>query len=363
MGDPPRRRPKRRDDRRLLLPSPTTKRPPEEEPNDAFIASRHVNALIHSGRTDRGPASCLALVAATKGSDDSLPTPRLGLRGRPPRQGTRRRSPQLPEIGKRRRSLHRPALAATLDYVGQKDAAFATLDDYLQAHPTNLDVLGRLLKRVNSPDTFARGPPGDRPRPRRRPRQARRHHQALQCPSPRLPAAAPYVAQLPANAPAQDISGTAAYLCAPSRCRPAKHNPFSYRCHLPRRHHCRTPRSNPRATTTSPGSSPRRQLPGSFLAGTRRDLLPAGESCPRTSHASSSNLRPRAEAPYSSALPHETKNQKEMPRQPRYPPAGSPPSTASATKDAAADAELNRLIDDFPKFESAYIAMIKAGRS
>ena len=184
-----------------------------EEPNDAFIASRQVNALIHSGKTDQARQSALALVAATKGSDDSLQllawVYKIG-----------HRDSQL--VGDLRGYLKSEAgddpstaltLAATLDYVGQKDAAFATLDDYLQAHPTNLDVLARLLKRVNSPDTFARA------------LNATAHvldaapdkHDAvikLFTPIAQLPAAATYVAQFPANAPAQDTNGTAAYLCA-----------------------------------------------------------------------------------------------------------------------------------------------------
>ncbi len=187
-----------------------------EEPNDAFIASRYVNALIHTGKTADARQSALALVAAAKGSDDSLQLLAWVYKV------DHRDSQLVPDLRGylKSESGDDPAaaltLAATLDYVGQKDAAFATLDDYLQTHPTNLDVLARLLKRVNSPDTFSRaGPP-----PHALDAAPDKHDAVIELFTPiaHLPAAATYVAQFPANALAQDTNGTAAYLYVrPSR--------------------------------------------------------------------------------------------------------------------------------------------------
>ncbi len=45
-------------------------------------------------------------------------------------------------------------LAAAQDYLGKPADAFATLRSYLAAHPANMQVLGQLLKRVDSARTF-----------------------------------------------------------------------------------------------------------------------------------------------------------------------------------------------------------------
>jgi tetratricopeptide (TPR) repeat protein len=128
-----------------------------EQPHDAFIASRLVNAEVHLGHSAAACKTALDLAAATNGADASLQLVAWIYRNQ------HRDSQLVPEL---RTALHSSGadesattlnLATALDDAGRSPEAFALLADHLRRQPTDLEVLAKLLKRVDSPETFAEG--------------------------------------------------------------------------------------------------------------------------------------------------------------------------------------------------------------
>ena len=126
-------------------------------PEDVFIGSRLVNALVHDNKPLLAKKAALALLASTHASDDAIKL--LGwsygvagtessliadLRAYLQAQGASPEKDATAAI----------TLASTQESLGKKAEAFATLQKYLDSRPTDLNVLGRLLKRVDSPGTF-----------------------------------------------------------------------------------------------------------------------------------------------------------------------------------------------------------------
>jgi tetratricopeptide (TPR) repeat protein len=128
-------------------------------PDDPFITSRLVNALVRDGQPAPAQKAALALVSVTNGGDDAVRL--LGWTY----QAAGRESDLIADLRARLQisASSNPAseqaaaitLAATQEYLGRKLEAQRTLGDYLERHPANLDVLGRLLKRVDSAPAFA----------------------------------------------------------------------------------------------------------------------------------------------------------------------------------------------------------------
>lgn len=124
------------------------------QPRNAFILSRYVNALVQAGKPDLAREKALAFVANSSAHDDAIKL--LGWAYR----ASGHENDLVADLRKRMTTpgSDRAALALTLsmtqEYLGNKADAFATLRDYLRDHRTNLDVLGRLLKRVDSPASF-----------------------------------------------------------------------------------------------------------------------------------------------------------------------------------------------------------------
>ncbi|MGN6367841.1 MAG: tetratricopeptide repeat protein [Phycisphaerae bacterium] len=324
----------------------------KEQPNDAFVASRYINALIHTGKSAQARDSALALVAATKGSDDSLQLLAWVYK-------VEHRDAQLVAD---LRGFLKPAagddpsaaltLAATLDYVGQKDAAFATLQDYLHAHPANLDVLGRLLKRVNSPETFARALHATADVLAAAPDK---HDDIIKLftPTAQLPAAATYVAQRGNEAPPQGTTGTAAYLRALTL---QDHNAEPHAIDAAFRD----------AIARAPSLEPARDAYITWLLSQERfkDASALVQEAIRNNQDSPTTLRllvesEAAQERYSNALRLGLDAKKKYPDNPDIRLQLAAVYRIRA-EDAKADAELNNLIDDFPKFEPAYIALINS---
>jgi tetratricopeptide (TPR) repeat protein len=136
-----------------------------EQPKDAFIASRTINALVHTGRAEAARERALALVAGSGGTDDAIKllgwTYRVSGREGSVVDDLRARLASARRTGAGGGSEEDASLALTLsmtqEYLGKKADAFATLIGYLRDHPKNVDVLGRLLKRVDSAETFRAG--------------------------------------------------------------------------------------------------------------------------------------------------------------------------------------------------------------
>ncbi len=324
-----------------------------EQPNDAFIASRYVNALIHTGKTAEARQSALALVSAAKGSDNSLQL--LAWVYKVNHHDAQLVADLRGYLNIRQAGDDPSAaltLAATLDYVGQKDAAFATLDDYLQTHPTNLDVLARLLKRVNSPDTFSRALQASA----RALDAAPDKHDAiikLFTPIAQMPAAASYVAQLSNNEPAPDISGTAAYLRARTL---QAHNADPHTIDATYRD----------AISRAPSLEAARDAYITWLLSLERfkDASVLVQEAIHNNQESPTTLRllvetEAAQQRYSSALHMGLDARKKYPDNPDIRLQLAAVYRIRAD-DAQADAELNHLIDDFPKFEPAYVALINS---
>jgi tetratricopeptide (TPR) repeat protein len=132
----------------------------EARPDDAFIGSRLVNALVHDGQGPAARTAALALVTAAKGSEDGVKL--LGWTYR----ATGHEAELIGDLraqlqGTGRGAADEQAAAVTVagmqEYLGQKLEAVRTLAEYLRGHPTNLEVLGRLLKRVDTGAALAVG--------------------------------------------------------------------------------------------------------------------------------------------------------------------------------------------------------------
>jgi predicted Zn-dependent protease len=124
------------------------------QPKDLYIHARLVYALARLRQFDAARATAFALLADTAGADDAVALLAWTYRA------TGREADLVPDLRRRiRPGADDPAavttLAAAEDYLGRPADAFRTLQAYLADHPANLDVLGRLLKRVDSADTFA----------------------------------------------------------------------------------------------------------------------------------------------------------------------------------------------------------------
>ncbi|MCL2646662.1 MAG: tetratricopeptide repeat protein [Phycisphaerales bacterium] len=153
------------------------------DPQDAFMISRLVNALVHAARqseprpsgSDRAviqsqgqslphgrgsdrqspPPSCqlaLDLVISTQGSEDSLKLLVWAYKA------AGRENDILADLRARISSEQddraTDILANAQDYLDKKSDAFNTLASYVHKNPDNLDKLQRLLKRVDSPATY-----------------------------------------------------------------------------------------------------------------------------------------------------------------------------------------------------------------
>ena len=128
-----------------------------EQPHDVFIASRLANAQMHLDQPAAARKTALALVAATNAADQSLQLLAWLYKNQ------HLDAQLIPDLRTALKSTNTAdaaatlTLAATLDYAGRSKEAFATLTDYLHQHPADLDVLAKLLQRINSPDTFSQG--------------------------------------------------------------------------------------------------------------------------------------------------------------------------------------------------------------
>jgi tetratricopeptide (TPR) repeat protein len=126
-----------------------------DQPRDAFIGSRLVNALVHAGRYESARNAALALLTATHGNDDSIQLLAWAYRaGGHERDLIPDLSARLQNAGEADEDDATLTLASAQDYLGQPAQAFATLRGYLERHPTNLDVLDRLFKRVETAEAF-----------------------------------------------------------------------------------------------------------------------------------------------------------------------------------------------------------------
>ncbi len=131
-------------------------------PDDAFIGSRLVNALVHDGQMVLAKNAALTLVSATRGSEDAVKllgwTYQAAGRQADPIADLRAHLKTAPGLtGATGEQAAAVTLSATQEYLGHKMDALRTLADFLDQHPTNMEVLGRLLKRVNFGDEFAIG--------------------------------------------------------------------------------------------------------------------------------------------------------------------------------------------------------------
>jgi tetratricopeptide (TPR) repeat protein len=122
------------------------------EPNDPFIISRLTNALVHVNRGGEARETALSLVTETQGSDDSIKLLAWSYKA------TGRENELLADLRNRAGMSDSAAstltLAAAQDYLGQSSAAFDTLRAYVEKHPDDLNVLGRLVKRADSTQNF-----------------------------------------------------------------------------------------------------------------------------------------------------------------------------------------------------------------
>jgi tetratricopeptide (TPR) repeat protein len=121
---------------------------------DAYINARLVNALLRTGQADAAQNVALSLLTDTHGADDAIKLLAYTYRviGRQAQLIPDLRDHLLPASGDDPSTAL--TIAATQDYLNQKSDAFTTLQSYLERHPTNIDVLTRLLKRVDSAETF-----------------------------------------------------------------------------------------------------------------------------------------------------------------------------------------------------------------
>jgi tetratricopeptide (TPR) repeat protein len=128
-----------------------------EQPRDVFIASRLANAQMHLNQPDAARQTALTLVAASNGADQSLQLVAWLYKNQ------HLDAQLIPDLRTALKSVNTEdaaatlILATTLDYAGRPKEAFATLADYLRQHPADLDLLAKLLQRVDSPATFSQG--------------------------------------------------------------------------------------------------------------------------------------------------------------------------------------------------------------
>jgi tetratricopeptide (TPR) repeat protein len=122
------------------------------QPADPFIASRLVNAEAHSGTLAAAKKSALRFVTATKGSDDSLKLLVWTYR----RAGDERTliNDVRTALGSAQDARQALVLAATFDALNRPTDAFDTLRAFAAKHPTDLDFLQRLFRRVRSAGQF-----------------------------------------------------------------------------------------------------------------------------------------------------------------------------------------------------------------
>jgi tetratricopeptide (TPR) repeat protein len=127
-------------------------------PDDTFIASRLINALVRDGQPAPAQKAALTLVTATSGGEDAV---RLlawtyQAAGRqadliPDLQALLKASAPLGSASEQKAAI---VLSAAQEYQGRKLEALRTLADFLDAHPADRDVLGRLLRRADSAPAF-----------------------------------------------------------------------------------------------------------------------------------------------------------------------------------------------------------------
>jgi tetratricopeptide (TPR) repeat protein len=130
-----------------------------DRPDDAFISSRMVHALVRDGQAEKARQAALGLLTSARGSDDAVKLvdwtyTALGKKADLVRDVTAHLN--TPGRTENEQEADAITLAAALDYLGRKAEAFATLAAYCEAHPAQVQALGRLLKRVDSAETFDR---------------------------------------------------------------------------------------------------------------------------------------------------------------------------------------------------------------
>jgi tetratricopeptide (TPR) repeat protein len=130
----------------------------EAQPRDLFIASRQINALAHAGKLDAARERALALVVGTNGGgEDSIKLLAWTYRASGKEgQAIGDLRARLAKAGGNGASLAL-TLSAAQEYLGHGDEAFATLRGFLREHPANMEVLRRMLKRVDTPEEFLQG--------------------------------------------------------------------------------------------------------------------------------------------------------------------------------------------------------------
>jgi tetratricopeptide (TPR) repeat protein len=127
-------------------------------PSDIFISSRLVNALVHDGQMDAAQQAALALVTITKGSDDSVKLLAwvYAAAGRQANLVADLRT--YLAAGSPGQSFEKQAattLSAAQEALGQKLDALRTLAEFLHRNPNDQDTLARLFTHVDSADGFA----------------------------------------------------------------------------------------------------------------------------------------------------------------------------------------------------------------
>lgn len=123
-----------------------------DQPADPFIASRLVNAQVHTGNNGAAKKSALRFVAAAKGSEDALKLLVWTYR----RAGDERSlvNDVRSALGGAQDARQAQVLAATYDALNRPADAFETLRASAAKNPTDLDLLQRLLRRVQSAAQF-----------------------------------------------------------------------------------------------------------------------------------------------------------------------------------------------------------------
>lgn len=123
-----------------------------QDRNNSFILSRLVAAQARLGRHDQAATSALDMMAAARGSDESIDLLTWVYRagGREPQL-----VPDLQQkLAGKDKSQAALALAGVQKRLGQKNEALRTLGIYIAQNPADLVVLNRMFSQVDSETTF-----------------------------------------------------------------------------------------------------------------------------------------------------------------------------------------------------------------
>ena len=123
-------------------------------PDDAFITSRLVNALVHDGQAQAAQKAALSLLSATRGSEDAAKllgwTYHAAGRDADLMRDLRGYLQSKGESDSAQDQAAAITLASAQEFLGDKGGAMLTLSRYLDGHPVDMDVLGRMIKRADS---------------------------------------------------------------------------------------------------------------------------------------------------------------------------------------------------------------------